>query len=221
MSVKINYITQDNASWLIVGNIGNVISPDDFQKLWSLCPQERGKIKPFGKIYDVPRYLKSFIQDYRFSGLNHKADPLPDEFEPYLVFANNLIDTLLNINNVGYQLIKYRFNQCLINWYPTGLDYIGKHSDDENPLVTNSPIFSLTIYNPDQEREIKTNPRIFRLKAKPSTTNSTFLNNYDIKLEQGMYIIMGGTTQKTHTHEVPKTTKMVAQRINITFRCFK
>lgn len=42
----------------------------------------------------------------------------------------------------------------------------------------------------------------------------------DLQVGDGDLIVMGGDCQKTHKHEVPKTSQLVGRRINATFRTF-
>ncbi len=48
------------------------------------------------------------------------------------------------------------YNQMLVNWYESGADYIGKHSDDEKALVYNSPIYSFSFLSEEtQTRDVE------------------------------------------------------------------
>lgn len=42
----------------------------------------------------------------------------------------------------------------------------------------------------------------------------------DLEVGDGDLVVMGGDCQKTHKHEVPKTSQLVGRRINATFRTF-
>jgi len=95
---------------------------------------------------------------------------------------------------------------CLVNWYLDGNHYIGPHSDDEKQFGDNKPIYSLSWCATRQ----------FKLLKKKDVDGI----DYKIDLEDGDLIIMCGTCQKTHTHQVPKTKKCNKSRINFTFRTF-
>ena len=56
--------------------------------------------------------------------------------------------------------------------------------------------------------------RVFQLKHK---TNKD-IKRIDLELVNGSLLIMSGSTQKYWLHQVPKTKKVVKERINITFR---
>lgn len=104
-----------------------------------------------------------------------------------------------------------------MNWYENGNDYIGPHQDSEADILPDSPIVSVSF---GQER-------VFRVKPATSATLGSKESGValDIPLKDGMYVVMGGRTQKTHTHEVPKVSgdkgKRMNRRINITLRCFR
>lgn len=175
------------------------ISPEEFFTLWDLHPEEHGNVIIYGKKIPVPRWQKSYINAYSFSGLVHKADDLPKEFEKFFCW--------------GQSLKKYdgeKFNQVLINWYENGLHYIGSHSDDETQLVKNSEILSISLGE----------TRKFRIREKKDKKIVK-----EILLEHGTVVIMGGKTQKEFKHEIVKVSgkkgEKLGPRINITLRQFK
>ena len=169
----------------------------DFEKLMSLKSEERGKVFIYGKLRDVPRFQKTYNRDYSFSNVNHKAEPLPDEFKPYLDWAKSL--SLYDGT---------KFNQVLINWYLNGLSYINSHADDESQLFPDSPILSISL---GAERK-------FRIRDKQKKIVR------DILLSDKMVVVMGGKFQKEFKHEIVKISgkkgELVGPRINITMRQF-
>jgi len=182
----------------------------DFEYLWSLHPEQRGIIKMMGREIQTPRWQQAYGRDYWFSGMNHKALPIPDYIQPFVDCACQSSGSM--------------YNSALLNWYNDGKDYIGAHSDDESGL-SGDPIFSWTLY-PNQGLGVV--PRIFRMKNKKTK------ERFDIKLQHGMLVVMGGRCQSTHTHEVIKIRKKDykdhginadapgdQRRINITTRVFK
>ena len=165
-----------------------------FNDLWKLKPDEKEKINMFGKIIEPPRFSKTYLTDYNFSGKNHVSEKkIPQELE--------------KIHNF-FQFFNKKFNGILVNWYePDG--YIGFHSDDEKKLIQGEPILTLTLL------ENKDEPRKFVLKSKTSDDKSEFFLNH------GDIFIMGGDCQKTHKHSVPKSSKYKFKRISITIRAFE
>jgi len=176
----------------------------EFEELWHLKPAEKLKIKIAGKLIECPRYSKSYLQPYKFSGLNHEADlNMPKRIECLL----NEFSKKLNPD----------LNQSLVNWYESN-GSIGKHSDDTRQLKPNSEIFSFS-FGPAK--------RTFILEPKKNKNDSESKEpKYNIQLEHNTLIIMGGECQMTHCHSVPKkngfiTNNLNERRLNVTFRCFK
>lgn len=191
-----NRIDLDASSWVLQGNLPNSIG-FDFNELWNLHPNEYNKVQIMGRIVDTPRWQQSYMRPYAYSGLVHNALPLPQQFQPFLDWANQL---------EGLPT----FNQALINWYQNGHHYIGPHSDDTRQLVTDSPILSISLGQ----------SRTFRIRDK--TTKSIVR---DIEMTHGSYIVMCGKMQEKYTHEVTKVLgkkgENLGKRINVTFRVFK
>jgi len=164
-----------------------------FEETWNLKPTERGKIKLFGKEHDVPRWQQSYEKNYFFSGMAHQSPTTTPKI-------------FLDFLKVCQKHVSPKLNGILVNWYNPE-DYIGFHSDDERNLVTDEPIVTFTLLeNPTEKRK-------FRLKSPEH-------ENRDILLGHGDILIMGGDTQKTHKHSVPKSTKYKSKRISITVRSF-
>ena len=170
--------------------------PELFDRLLEFKPKEKRKIKIWGKLIDMPRFQKTFGMPYAFSGVMHKADPIPDCLLPLFDFANNQF----------CQGFSGKFNSCLVNYYEKGDHYISAHSDDESSLVPLSPIFSLSL---GQER-------IFRMRDKKTRAIVA-----DVPTKNNTVLVMCGHTQSRFTHEVPKTAKKVGERISITLRMMK
>jgi alkylated DNA repair dioxygenase AlkB len=185
---------QEGNSWVEIRTLPEELKCDQstFQELLDLRPAERGKVIVFGKEYDVPRTQQSYNRDYSFSGLTHKATPLPSN---YLTKLKEWVST----QNT------YNYEQVLINWYLNGEEYIGPHSDDEKELVAGAPIYSFSFGA----------TRDFVIKSKKTT------ERYVIPMDHGSVIIMCGAMQKYYKHSVPKRLKVKEPRINVTVRAFK
>lgn len=168
-----------------------------FEDLWKLCPTERGTVYILGNLIETPRFTRSYGVDYAFAGTVSEGYPLPDILVPLKKYIDN------TFGNGG------KFN-VLVNWYPDGHSYIGKHSDDERQLVPDSPIISLSL---GAERKF----RIRRKGDKPDII-------LDLPLVNRKLVMMGGKMQKFFTHEIPKISgkkgSETGPRINITFRRF-
>jgi alkylated DNA repair dioxygenase AlkB len=155
-------------------------------KAHSPWAQEHG---PFG--HALPR-LTAYHADpgvsYTYSGITHQAAPWPE----YLTDLRRRVEEAAGAP----------FNSLLVNYYRTGQDSIGYHTDAE-PELGESPIVpSLSLGA----------TRRFHLQHVRSRERLTF------DLAHGSLLIMAGTTQHHWRHAVPKTTQPVGERINLTFR---
>ena len=105
------------------------------------------------------------------------------------------------------------YNGCLQNWY-TPEDKIGLHSDDERSLLQEYPIWSLSWGG----------TRRFLFRRRTSKKNPSPEKVIELWLEDGDLLLMGGTCQLTHKHEVPNLRKTkdppTSNRINWTIRAF-
>ena len=70
-----HYLNDSNTSWIKLVKLKEPdgLSQYEFENLWKLKPTEKQKIKLFGKIIETPRYSKSYLKSYHFSGLTSIA----------------------------------------------------------------------------------------------------------------------------------------------------
>jgi alkylated DNA repair dioxygenase AlkB len=94
-------------------------------------------------------------------------------------------------------------NFCLVNWYRSGTDKLGAHSDDERDLVKDKPIISLSLGS--------TRRFVFHNKPKGRKLG-------EIMLRTGALVIMGKDCQKHYKHSVPEMKKVKGDRWSLTFR---
>lgn len=97
---------------------------------------------------------------------------------------------------------KETFNSCLVNLYHSGEEGMAWHSDDEKDLIKDGAIGSLSF---GAERKFS-----FRHKEDKETIS--------ILLENGSLLLMKGSTQTHWLHRLPPTKRIIAPRINLTFR---
>jgi alkylated DNA repair dioxygenase AlkB len=204
-TTKRHYLNDEKSSWVDEFMLPYYLTPykEEMRHLWDLHPEEKGTVKIMGKLIQTPRWQQSYGKSYFFSGLKHEHLEIPDIIEPYLKYANTTI----------YAKYTKPFNMALMNWYETGHNYIGPHSDDETQLVKGKNgetiVFSISLGE----------SRLFKLHPKDETGKKL-----SITMKHGMVLVMGGKCQKTHKHSVPKVTgekaNQMRERINITFRSF-
>jgi alkylated DNA repair dioxygenase AlkB len=152
------------------------------------------KMNMYGKELPFPR-LTSWYGDrdkpYTFSGIT---------LQP-----NEWIKPLLEIKECIESETATIFNSVLLNRYRNGNDSISWHTDAEKELGLNPIIASVNFGTTRkfQMKHINTNEKI------------------EIELTNGSLLIMQGQLQHYWKHQVPKTKKIVKERINLTFRTIK
>jgi alkylated DNA repair dioxygenase AlkB len=109
---------------------------------------------------------------------------------------------LLELKAVVERISGRHFNSCLLNLYHSGEEGMAWHGDDEKTLEPNGAIASLSL---GAERRFS-----FRHRETRETIS--------IQLEPGSLLVMHGPTQTHWMHALPKSKKVLQQRINLTFR---
>lgn len=157
-----------------------------------LVPWARETIRVYGNEHLIPRDTAWFSKDglaYTYSGI--KMDP-----DPYPAFIKKIQQKIDTIENFG-------FNSVLLNRYNDGSDKVSWHSDDERELSGIVNIASVSFGH----------TRVFQLRKKPNTKK-----DLEINLEHGSLLIMKDPLQQNWEHQVPKTSRDIGPRINLTFR---
>ncbi|KAF4323632.1 hypothetical protein BBO99_00002180 [Phytophthora kernoviae] len=159
-------------------------------------------------VYHVPRYqmLCGDMGSYRFSGMTYEAQPtFPQALEHAVQHMQRIV--------VNPATNHSRLSGGLVNWYANGDHYIGPHADDERDMIACSPIVALSLG--------ATRRFVFTKKTSKSVhVDETAVARLELQVEDGDLLIMGGTTQRTHKHAVPKMARCCDPRISITLRCF-
>jgi len=181
-------------SWIKRSYLPKYMLEFDFDELWNLHPPEKGIIKMFGKEIRIPRWQQVFGMSYFYSGIYHKALPMTPFLKKLLKWCRKINPDL---------------NGCIVNWYDNNKSYIGPHSDNTEPLLPNSEIWTLSF---GATRTM--------LVEKKKNLQENFLKK-KLTLRNGAIIIMGGTCQHTHKHSIPKDKIDSGKRVSVTFRCFK
>eukprot|EP00927_Polykrikos_kofoidii_P053957 TRINITY_DN48470_c0_g1_i1.p1 TRINITY_DN48470_c0_g1~~TRINITY_DN48470_c0_g1_i1.p1 ORF type:complete len:352 (-),score=46.97 TRINITY_DN48470_c0_g1_i1:68-1036(-) len=198
-------LTEGGGSWLWL--VRELLPPgaSRFDALWNKHPRDLGKCRLFGREVEFKRYQQAFGADYEFSGQVARAAPLTAEAAPEVFFVKEALRGWLSQS--GPELRDLHYGACLVNWYDGGGHSIGAHADTERGLVRQSPIFALSWGA----------SRIFRISPKRRGEG----RHVETELNDGDLIIMGGSCQRTHKHEVPRSKKHPGRRISLTFRCFE
>ena len=239
-------LTHDASSWVIYAPRVKTCSVSEFRNAWKKHPTQR---RYMGKIFGRDTWEKRFSQTYacapitfRYSGLDSVAASIPlDSPIPWLLGLSNYLynhvspgDTTVtsmipsmytnadihrltrsrsrsrNSNNTNSEELPYQV--VLQNWYEK-YHYIGAHADEIKQHVPGSPIFSLSWGG----------TRRFIIKPKPKFAHKG--HQLELMLKSGDFVIMGGTLQHTHKHEIPPVRKTkdppATRRISYTMRAFK
>lgn len=167
-------------------------SDDIFQTLLNEIKWRQDKVKIYGKEVDLPRKTAWYgdgNMSYKFSGIHLNPEP----WTP----------TLLKIKEKVEEIAKIKFNSVLLNLYRDGKDGVSWHTDAE-PELGNNPVIASVSFG---------GARRFMFRHQ---------HNHDLKAEieliHGSFLIMAGVTQHFWQHQIPKTSKHVQPRINLTFR---
>ncbi|MEX0360197.1 MAG: alpha-ketoglutarate-dependent dioxygenase AlkB [Allomuricauda sp.] len=166
-----------------------------FRTLGETIPWQQDQITVFGKTHPQPRLTALYADNdktYSYSGITMN----PNSFTPELQQIKKEVE----------QLTQHTFTTCLLNFYRDGKDSNGWHSDDEKELGTNPIIASVSLGA----------ERFFHLRNKADKRTKS-----KILLQHGSLLIMKGATQHFWQHQIPKTSKKIGGRINLTFRVIK
>ncbi len=163
-----------------------------YRELFESLPWRQEYAHLFGKTMAVPRlvaWMASPGRSYRYSGIVHHGDG----WSP-------LMQTILTrVEAVAGQ----QFNSVLANLYRDGADSMGWHADDEPELGPDPVVASLSL---GAERR-------FSLRHRDRSCPPISMS-----LAPGSLLIMEAGCQRHWQHQIPKTRRQVAPRINLSFR---
>lgn len=163
-----------------------------FNKLINDISWQQDDIVVFGKKFQQPRLTALYGNDgksYSYSSLTM----FPNKWNSLLMYIKEKVEEFMNV----------KFTTVLLNYYRDGNDSNGWHADNEKELGKNPTIASISFGA----------KRVFQMKH-----NTNKDQKFKIELEHGSLLIMKGTTQHFWKHQIPKSTKKVGPRINLTFR---
>lgn len=150
------------------------------------------KIKLYGQEMNLPRKTAWYAdkgKSYKFSGIHLTP-------EPWTV-------ALLEIKQRIECVARTKFNSVMLNLYRDGNDGISWHTDSE-PEFGKNPIIGSVSFGAARRF-------MFRHKYDKQLKAEILLTN-------GSFLLMSGETQHFWQHQIPKTSKKLEPRINLTFR---
>ncbi len=157
---------------------------------------QQDTIKVYGKSHPLPRltaWYGDFGKSYTYSGIPMRPHP----WSPELLKIKQRIEAKAGV----------AFSSVLLNLYRTGQDSVSWHRDDELELGKNPIIGSVSFGE----------TRVFQLRH----LTRKDLHKVDIPLTHGSFLLMRGPTQHHWEHQIPKTSRAVKPRINLTFRVIR
>ena len=192
MNSKQNLLPQDGEAYLFEKFFEKEESDFYFQVLLNQVIWKQEPIILFGKKVMQPRLTALYgdqDKEYKYSGIIMK---------PY-----QWIDPLLEIKRKVDDISGSVFTTALLNQYRDEKDSMGWHRDHEKALGKNPIIASVSF----------------------GSTRSFILRHYfqknlkkSLDLSHGSLLLMRGQTQHFWEHSLPKKSKPLETRINITFR---
>jgi alkylated DNA repair dioxygenase AlkB len=163
-----------------------------FARLDTEIAWEQHRLRLFGRELLSPR-LSCWIGDahavYRYSGTRFEPRPWTPATE--------------ELREYLFAHCAERYNSVLANLYRDGRDSMDWHSDDERELGPDPVIVSFSFGG----------VRRFRLRHRHNPRL-----RLELELPPGSLLRMAGATQRLYRHDVPKTARAVAPRINLTYR---
>ncbi|MEO6628395.1 MAG: alpha-ketoglutarate-dependent dioxygenase AlkB [Aquihabitans sp.] len=155
-------------------------------------PWRQDTLRIHGRSVAVPR-LNSWHGDagrtYAYSGIELGVEP----WTPALAEISDLVQATVAVTFPG----------VLANLYRDGNDSVAWHSDDEPELGPAPTIASVSLGA----------TRTFQLRHRVDPNL-----RHQLELTHGSLLVMRGPTQRRWSHQVPKTARSVAPRVNLTFR---
>ena len=178
------------------GAIPQAVADQALQRLLDDVPWVQDDIIMFGRKLAVPR-LSAWFGDsgaaYSYSGIEMTILP----WTPLLATLREAMQQL------AAPFGDAPLNSVLVNLYRDGNDGVAWHADDEPELGREPLIVSVSLGA----------SRAFQLRRRddPSVRR-------ELDLHHGDVVVMHGLTQALWLHQVPKTSRHVGQRVNLTFR---
>jgi alkylated DNA repair dioxygenase AlkB len=162
-----------------------------FDQLQDEINWEQHSITLFGRTVPIPR-LTAWMGDaaYRYSGIVNEPIPWPSA----LAAIRERLEREVGVD----------FNSCLANHYRDGSDSMGFHSDDEPELGPEPIIASISL---GARRRFVLRHRVSR-------------ERWSWNLGAGDLLVMRNESQRDYAHAVPKTSRRIGPRMNLTFRQF-
>lgn len=164
-------------------------SADHLAGLVAELAWEEQRFRIFGRSLPMPRLIAMYGPvGYRYSGVVHPPRPLT----PRLEAIRDAVEATTGLV----------FNSVLANLYRDGRDSVGWHRDSDYAHGGQAAIASLSFGA----------VRRFEVRERAGSATAA------IDLEPGSLLVMDADAVARWAHRVPKTTRPVGPRVNLTFR---
>ncbi|NWU95470.1 ALKB2 demethylase, partial [Upupa epops] len=160
---------------------------------------EMTKLHVFGQWHSIPRKQAT----YGDPGLTYTYSGVTFSPQPWIPVLARIRDRLTSETGCA-------FNFVLINRYKDGQDHIGEHRDDERELVPRSPIASVSF---GACRDF-----VFRHRDSRGSKATRRIPPVRLQLAHGSLLLMKHPTNIYWYHSLPIRRRVLAPRINLTFR---
>lgn len=206
---------------------GACLAPGTFEELIAALPLEQTKIKLFGREHNTPR-LTAWMGEgsYTYSGIAHAPAPAPTwvaQVQAAAEYACSDLGIGASEDSSGVASsassastrAAAKFNSVLTNVYRDGRDSVAYHADDE-PELGPEPVIASVSFGAS---------RTFLIKEKSTGKSAegarVTAKTWRTELHHGDLVIMSGNAQRDFLHSVPKTSRPVGPRLNLTFRVLR
>ena len=174
---------------LVAGIFDLASSADHLQGLLAETDWEEQRFTIYGRTLPMPRLIAMYgPAGYRYSGVVHPPRPLSPRLDA--------------IRRRAEEVTGRAFNSVLANLYRDGRDSVGWHRDSDYAHGGQPDIASLSF---GATRRFELRDRTGRARAA-------------VDLECGSLLLITGDAVARWWHRVPKTSRPVSPRVNLTFR---
>jgi alkylated DNA repair dioxygenase AlkB len=179
----------DGIVWLCADALGEADASRLFEELMALTTWRQEIARVMGRHLPIPRLTAWHgAAGYVYSGI--EMTPAPWNA------------ALLELKAVAEACADHAFNSVLLNLYRDGRDSVSWHADNE-PGLGRDPVIASVSLGAARRFQMKHRRREARIA---------------LDLPPGSCLVMAGATQHHWLHQVPKTSRPVGPRINLTFR---
>ena len=148
-----------------------------------------------GRDVTQPRRTLCYGESYRYSGTNHKLEPItPPEIQMLMDITRRVYDPEEKMPLTM---------MCLANWYQTGRHCISSHSDKEGQFSAIRDIWCWVVGA----------PRRIIIRTRKEITNGKEVQLLSVSIPEGVYIMAGEMFQRTYKHEIPQEKEAMFGRL--------